>query len=148
MPGFGLELAAPVLVLLAFLVVKTCQSVLVQNIGARLGLQFRAIFAKTLRLLPLAVHRYDLHRTFGGYGHKICGKDLVRGIGYLSCQNVGFEEIVGIVERFKLDVACREMFLGLDICIDLVVETAFEFGTLTGKFLRIHRQILKTCGSG
>lgn len=33
---------------------------------------------------------------------------------------------------------CREMLLGLNIRVNLIVQTAFELGTLSGKFLRIH----------
>lgn len=39
------------------------------------------------------------------------------------------------------------MFLNFDVGIHFVVQTALQFGTLAGEFLRIHREILKTRSS-
>ena len=66
------------------------------------------------------------------------GRDtLVGGVSYLVAENVGFEEIEYAVFGFQFDFFGRQAFLCFHIAIYFVVETAFQFGALSGKLLRI-----------
>ena len=47
-----------------------------------------------------------------------------------------------------MHVTLRHLLAGLHIDREFVVQTALEFGTLSGKFLGIGADVLETCGSG
>ena len=62
---------------------------------------------------------------------------FISGIGYLIVEDISFEEIENTVFGFQLDFFGRQAFLCFHIAIYFVVETAFQFGALSGQFLRI-----------
>lgn len=127
--------------------IKAGKPVFIENICPWSSFQFGTVLTETSWFLSLAVHRYHIHCTLGGYCDEIGCEYLVCRIRYLFGENVSLEEIIRVVNRFELYVAGWKMLLCFNICVNLVVETAFQFGALSGQFLRIHREILVAGGS-
>ncbi len=126
-----------VLVLFLLFLVKACQSVLIKDVYAW-RLQLCAVLTQALGPHAFSVERDHLKRAVCRDCNRIGGKYLVGGVGYLSGQNVCLEKVICVVQRLKRDVACREVLLYLYVCVNLVVEAAFQFGTLSCKLLRVH----------
>ena len=84
--------------------IEAGQTVFIKDVEA-LGLQLCTILAEALRLDALTVHLYDFDGSIRRNGDQIGCKYLVCGIGYLLCQDICLEEMVCVVQCFKLDIA-------------------------------------------
>ena len=78
----------------------------------------------------------------GGEGHEVFGDRLVRRVGDFALEEVRFEVIVGVVLRLQHDLTRGHALAGVDVHVGLVIDAAFEFATLPGQLLGVHRNIL------
>ncbi len=106
----------------------------------------RSVGLKGERLFAGCVEAYDFCHAVGGDGHEVDRHATVGAVGDESGERVGFEEVVGGVGGLELYVALRKGFGGFHVDVHLVVEAALEFGALSGKLLRVGRDVLETCG--
>ena len=137
------------LVLTALLVaVESGQAILFEQVGRALLFRFILLFKEVLGLDALAVEADDFEGTATADGNQIGRYLLVGGVGYLVRKDVGLEEVVGVVERFELNLARGEAFLGLDVAVNLVVEAALQLGALASQLLGIERDVLETGRTG
>lgn len=140
----GLLWARSVIVLTVFVVLLLALT-LVETADVRIREQvYRLLFRLRLtvlrqceRLLALPVHGYNLVRTLRAYRLKIGCHILRRRICYLTGENIRLEQIIVVVERLEYDVLARQLASGLYIVVNLVVQTAFQFGAHTGELRRI-----------
>ena len=131
-------------------VVKTRHVVLTENVAESFFLDRLAVGFGSERkgLFAGFVEGYDLKCTRGVDCDEVGGDVFVGGVGYLAFVYVGFEVEVCRICGFESDVAWRETLDAFDIGIDFEIETAFELGTLTGKFLGVERDVLEAGGTG
>ena len=73
---------------------------------------------------------------------------LVRRIGDGVGKDVCLEEIIVGILCLQGDFTRREFLERFYVLIDFVVKAALELGALSCEFLRIERDVLKTCGTG
>ena len=56
--------------------------------------------------------------------------------------------VVVVIFRFKYNLPRGQAFLSFHISVHFVIDTTFQFCTLSGEFLRVHGNILVTGGTG
>ena len=103
---------------------------------------------ETKRFLTLGVHLNDLPSAFHGNDNKIDCHAAVGAVGNGAGEDIRFEEIVGGVRRLQRATAFGQATSRLHVGVHLIVQTALEFGTLSGEFLRIGSDVLEAGSSG
>lgn len=90
---------------LLFLFVKAGQVAIGKDVVLYAGVGVDGVLIQAQGFLALAVHCYDFKGACRGDGLHIGGKDLVSGVGELSVQDIGLEEVVGAVLGLQRNVA-------------------------------------------
>ena len=97
--------AALVVFFLLFLLVKAGEIAVGEDIVLYAGISVDGVLIQAQGFLALAVHCYDFKGAGGSDGLHIGGKHLIGGVGELSVQDIGLEEVVGAVLGLKWDIA-------------------------------------------
>ncbi len=96
-------------------------------------------------LSTLFVHLDDGFGLFGGDDLQVDGLSLVGRVGDGASERVGGKGVVRSCERLERYMPVWQFADRLLVGRYLVVEAALEFGALSGKFLRVERQVLQSC---
>ena len=71
---------------------------------------------------------------------------LVERVGHITTKNICFLVIKHPFTRVQPNVGGREIFLLVNISVDLVVQTTFQLAALACQLLRVQRNVLITGG--
>ena len=86
-----------VVLFLLFLLVKAGQVAVGKDVVLNAGISMDGILIQAQGFLAFAVQGYYLKSAGGSDGLHVGGKDLIGRVGDLSVQDIGLEEIVGVV---------------------------------------------------
>ena len=95
---------------------------------------------------PLFVQADDFKHPCCRDSDDICCNHFIGRVGELFLENIGLEMIIRPIFCFQYDFSRGQLLLYLGIGIYFVVDAALKLGALPCQFLRIHGNILKTCG--
>ena len=120
---------------------------MIEQVGIRFFLRLAVILGKQRdRLLARFVHGHDFKGAACGNRGQVGGDIFVGAVGDLTVEHVVLEEEVCGIGGFEAHILARQMLEGFNVDVDLEVQTAFQFRALSGQFLRVERDVLKTCG--
>ena len=150
--SFFLLLAVPVVTVAAVFpfpaAVEAGQAFLFQQVYRFLGGFTVCLFCQAVGLDAALVQPYYFKGASAADGHQVGWDALVGGVGHLVAQDISFEEVEYAVFGLQFHLFGGQAFLCFHVAVRLVVQAALQFGALSGKFLRIQRDVLEAGGTG
>ena len=124
---------------LLFLLVEARHAVLTYYVAVCAHFLFALVFIgqEFFGAHAVLVERHHLKHAFCRQGHQVGGYLLVGRIGDFALKDVGLEVEIGVVLGFEAHVAWRQFLAGFHIAVYFEIDATLQFGTLSGKFLRI-----------